>query len=422
MADPWTDEALREWREERQPEALGELLKSRRHGAYSLAMRITGSSADAEDVVQDAFLKLMSRTKGFGDAREFDVSVYRAVVQCALNALRQRKRRQVREAAVGEDLKASGTGGAAMNQDMSEKERLELSAILREGVQDLPEDERVPTVLCYYQGMSESQAAEVLAVPRTTLRARLSKAIGQLRRHLDKHGKKASALLILSLLWQEGVLAAPDSLGESLDKVLPGRSCSQVPAAPEPGAVGTAPIAPFALGKMAATAVVALALTLGGVAYWAQSAKGPAEEETSVAAAGPEGRRAAGLQIVPGQEGTVTAGAFKGPSEGSRGPADGKVNEVTKEDPEMKKFAAVVLAGGILFAGDLVAGEPNAEVAGLIQQIEARKVEKAEAAAKAAQAASDEKMRYVRKPGAAVQNPAPPGAGGGLVPGAAIGK
>ncbi|MCX7804616.1 MAG: sigma-70 family RNA polymerase sigma factor, partial [Planctomycetota bacterium] len=169
MAASWEEEALRRWRENREDEALGELLKSRRDRAYSVALRLTGSPADAEDAVQDAFLKLMSRTKGFEGVREFDIAVYRAVVQCGLDMVRERRRRAAREAAAGTEM--AGIMRAAKPEGaMDDIERQELLEKIGKLLAELPEGERAAVTLCYSQGMSVSDAAAALGVSRLTLR------------------------------------------------------------------------------------------------------------------------------------------------------------------------------------------------------------------------------------------------------------
>lgn len=52
----WVAKALDAWRSRQATEVLGDLLKSQRHRAYSIALRITASPTEAEDAVQDAFI------------------------------------------------------------------------------------------------------------------------------------------------------------------------------------------------------------------------------------------------------------------------------------------------------------------------------------------------------------------------------
>ena len=248
---------LRGWKSSRRPEDLGELLKAYRDRAYAIARRMTNSGADAEDAVQEAFVKLLSRTHGLNDLPEFERSVCRAVIQCSLDALRRRRRRDAREVALGST--SGETRVAVGEQRETTAEREELTNLLRQGVEELPDDERAPVVLCYGQGMSLAEAARTLELPRETVRARLARALDALRGFLKRRGRDTSAVLILALLWQDGAWAGPASLCGSLDQVLPGRPCTEVAVAPQFGPAATA--APAAAGGAAVLGVAAVLVT-----------------------------------------------------------------------------------------------------------------------------------------------------------------
>ena len=98
---------LERWRSSRDAEALGELLKWQRDRAFATALRILGRAADAEDAVQEAFAKLLSRTSGFEGQEELRIAVYRAVVQCALDMVRSDRARARREEAMRDRVQPS---------------------------------------------------------------------------------------------------------------------------------------------------------------------------------------------------------------------------------------------------------------------------------------------------------------------------
>jgi len=396
------DEALRRWREARQPEALGELLKRQRDRAYSVAMRLVGSPADAEDVVQEAFLKLFSRTHGFEDAEAFELSVYRAVVQCALDALKQGRRRRIREQveAVARARDADVRRGETRE---AQAEREELKTLLRDAVKELGEDERAPVVLCYQQGLTVSQAARVLDLPRETVRARLHRALGALRRWLGRRGKRSGVALILLLLWQDGLLAAPDSLCRSLDAALPGPPCGELPALPQPGPAGAPPI-PWP-GVVAGTGLVAAALVAGILCV-----AGPAGK-----AHGPEAGSAGGSGAVPER-----AAPEEPKIEVISPAAPSRPEQKREENQDMRKTLGVLtLAGVAALPFTAFAEEPNPEVGKVIATIEARRAAKTEAETKALQENQkrgwrEQGGRSVTAPGAAVVvNPGPNGAAPG---------
>jgi RNA polymerase sigma-70 factor, ECF subfamily len=352
MADPSRQELLRNWREHRTPESLGELLKAQRDRAYSIALRLTASPADAEDAVQDAFVKLMSRRKGFENLEQFDVSVYRAVVQCSLDAQRSERRRAAREDRAGREAAALAAKPAGAESHMSEGEMRELRIRLRSAVAELPEQQRAPAVLCYYQGLSEARAAEVLEVPRTTLRRRLSEAMDKLRSRVGKEAGLPAVGLLFAAMNGECALQAPTSLCRALDAALPGRPCTEIPALPASAAtpITSGTLLP-ALGVAVAGLLAAAALLVG-----------------IVTALGPKPESAATPNSMNVTETPVSA-------------VDVGKDAKQEEEPVMKKKMAGLglVVGGLLFSGAAGATEPNAKVAGVIAQIRARQVAKAEA-------------------------------------------
>jgi RNA polymerase sigma-70 factor (ECF subfamily) len=391
MTDLSREEALRSWRQGRSPEALGELLKAQRDRAYSTAVRLTGSPADAEDVVQEAFIKLMSREKGFEDPGQFDLSVYRAVLQCALDSLRRGRRREAREAKVGREVARMTAAAQETQPGIPEQELPELRAALRQAVEDLPDEERTPAVLCYYQGLSESQAAQVMEIPRSTLRRRLSRAVSALRSRLGSKESRLSAAMLAALMTGEPPIPAPASLCAALDQVLPGKACALIPALPASG--GTAAVPAAAVGVKIAVAALAAACA-GLLALWLH-------------AAGPDGRRSPAASQRAGQEITshpdrVNVRPGGGDQEVAARPGRGEEEEARVMDGKLKGLAA--LAGGLVLSGVAGAAEPNADVAAVIAKIQARQTAKAEAAA----ADATDRAKLYKEYGERM-----PGAGGG---------
>jgi RNA polymerase sigma-70 factor, ECF subfamily len=383
--------ALNQWRATRSPEILGELLKAQRDRAYAIALRLRGSSADAEDVVQQAFLKMLSRTDGFDNAEAFETSVYRAVLQCAGDAFRQQHRRAARE------LKAacSGTGEEPVSQTAEiQIERNDTLAALNRALAKLPEDERAPVVLHYYQGLSAVAAARVLEVPRETVRARLQRALNHLRQALKADGHNPATPALLALMWNGGAETAPQTLCRTLDKLLPGRSCSEIPAIQRPAPPSPTP-APSVQTHVVLAAAVAGALLLGGIGlHLAGNAFGSKEKAH-------ESR-----PVVTGRSLSEEPAGTKSASVGATEHGPAAIPERKEED--VKKLGAILLAGGMLLPTALSAGEPNADAAKACDAIAARREAKVQAQAAAAKDAPQRKKEAWGSP-----------QGGSLKPGAA---
>lgn len=285
----WVESRLARWREGRDGEALGELLKWQRDRAYATALRILRRPADAEDAVQKAFLKLLSRTHGFEDEESFRAAACRAVVQCALDSARSARAREKRERVMRDGQRRPEPAPAPE----AAVEKAEAAQMLREELMSLEDEDRALVVLCCQEGLSASAAAQALGVPRETLRRRLGKCLTGLRNRLRRRGIFVASAGLVALLYQDQAAAAPAHLCEVLDACLPGASCATIAAAPAVPPTVAAVLATAGLAakaKMAgAIAAAAVLAGLGGVGavLWRGGPEVPAPRQ-SVAAVQPE--------------------------------------------------------------------------------------------------------------------------------------
>lgn len=150
--------------------------------------RLAGAGDEADDVVQEAFTKALRGLGGFREGAGFRPWLLRIVVNETRNLHRGAVRRVRREDFV--------QNGVALLERSSEDEAL--TAITREGllaaVKDLPERDRAIIVCRYFLDLSEAETAEVLGLPRGTVKSRHSRAIARLRR-----AATALALIVAAL-------------------------------------------------------------------------------------------------------------------------------------------------------------------------------------------------------------------------------
>jgi RNA polymerase sigma-70 factor (ECF subfamily) len=155
---------------------------SRRHlpAMLGLARRILGNAADAEDVAQEAMLRVWTQAPRWQPLAAFRTWLTRVVVNLCLD--RKRRRPWVALEAAGEIV--DPTPGVTEAAEQTERERL-LSAAIAE----LPARQRSAIVLTYSESMSNAQVAEILDTSvsavetllirgKQNLRARLSQSIG----------------------------------------------------------------------------------------------------------------------------------------------------------------------------------------------------------------------------------------------------
>jgi RNA polymerase sigma-70 factor (ECF subfamily) len=137
-----------------------------------VARRITGSEAEAEDAVQDAFLLAYRGFSGFDGRASLSTWLHRITVNAALAVLASRRRR--REESV-DDTKQSG-GPRSREATHEPHERDELSALVRQAVDALPEEYRVVLVLRDLEQLSSQEVAASLGLSDAAVRQRLHRA------------------------------------------------------------------------------------------------------------------------------------------------------------------------------------------------------------------------------------------------------
>ena len=155
---------------------------SRRHldRAHGVALRMTGSKADAEDVVQDVFLRLWLRPGSWQPGQaQFSTWLYRVVVNRCLDLKRRPK---------GTDLEAVDEPqdpNANAEEELVEAER---GRALDAAVARLPERQRAAIVLTYTAGLRNAEAASAMDISIKAFEALLVRAKRELRDDLAGQG------------------------------------------------------------------------------------------------------------------------------------------------------------------------------------------------------------------------------------------
>jgi RNA polymerase sigma-70 factor, ECF subfamily len=161
-----------------------EVIFDRHSGAgYSLALRMCGRRALAEDIVQEAFLSLWRSGSGYDRARGSVRSwVLSAVHNRAVDALRRAG------AKAGRDVSDEGIAERLPARDATdtEVERREESRRVRRALDELPSDQRQVIELAYFGGLSHSQIAEMLELPPGTVKGRMRLGLTKMRSALGE--------------------------------------------------------------------------------------------------------------------------------------------------------------------------------------------------------------------------------------------
>jgi RNA polymerase sigma-70 factor (ECF subfamily) len=174
------------------PAALGVLLSRHRDRAYRLALYLSGNPSDAEDIVQEAFLRVFTHLASFSRRARFTTWLYRVVTNAALMHKRTARRR--RSDSLEAYLPAFNAAGRhrRIDVDYSAAARVEqivaqhqLKRQLIAGLQRLPLAYRTAIVLRDLEELSSKEAAEVLKCDEQTLRQRVHRGRLMMRGYMD---------------------------------------------------------------------------------------------------------------------------------------------------------------------------------------------------------------------------------------------
>jgi RNA polymerase sigma-70 factor (ECF subfamily) len=148
--------------------------------AFRTAYLVTGSAADAEEAVQDAFVKAFAALGRFRPGAPFRPWVLRIVANEARNRRRSAGRRERLALRVAEDPLS---GGAVPSPEAALLES-EQRAQLLEAVNGLREEDRLVIACRYFLELSEEETAAALDWRRGTVKSRLSRALERLRERM----------------------------------------------------------------------------------------------------------------------------------------------------------------------------------------------------------------------------------------------
>ena len=172
-AEP-ADDAARE-------ETFRELVGEHSRMVFRLAYRITGNEADADDVVQETFLKAYRHFGRFDSRASFSTWIFRIAANCSIDVLRSRKRRPT-AAASEEDFEVLSSRDAS-------PERIALGAQIQASVaaalSELTPKERAAFVLRHFEGRSIEEIGKILDLRENAAKQAVFRAVRKLRFQLD---------------------------------------------------------------------------------------------------------------------------------------------------------------------------------------------------------------------------------------------
>mgnify|MGYP006276065883 CR=1 FL=1 len=175
--------APRSAREEFEREALEHL-----DALYGAAFRLTRSASDAEDLVQDTFVKAYRFHERFEPGTNMKAWLFRILTNTFIN----KYRRKTRERKVLEGREAEPVGDGVMSRaamrtltdPVSEAQRRIISSEIQDALDSLPEDYRVMILLADVEELSYKEIAEIVGCPIGTVMSRLHRARKRMQKQL----------------------------------------------------------------------------------------------------------------------------------------------------------------------------------------------------------------------------------------------
>ncbi len=167
--------------------AFAELVELYKDKIYHLGYRMLNQKQEAEDIVQETFLRVYMNLEKYDENQKFSTWIYRIATNLCIDRLRKRKPSYSIDAEVTD---GEGTDWHAMlaSNEAGPDEELILSETqdnIREAIQTLPPKYKTVVILRYLHDMSLQEISDVLEMPVTTVKTRVHRGREFLRKKLE---------------------------------------------------------------------------------------------------------------------------------------------------------------------------------------------------------------------------------------------
>jgi len=167
------------------PDAITDLVGRYQHRLYRFLVRMVGEPATAEDLFQQTWIRLMEKIGSYDARRSFEAWLFAIARNLAIDHLRRRRAISLDEQdesgqAPMDRLTAGGRDALEQLLDF------ERGALLAAAITELPAIHREVLTLRFEEEMKLEQIAEIAAIPLSTVKSRLHRALESLRIRIEK--------------------------------------------------------------------------------------------------------------------------------------------------------------------------------------------------------------------------------------------
>jgi uncharacterized protein (TIGR03435 family) len=208
MADANDMDLVREFARQNSEPAFAELVRRHINLVYSVALRFTGNTGDAQDVTQAVFIILARKAAGLSDRIVLTGWLYETTRFTAIRLLRTRARRQAHE--------QEASMQSILEKPAADNVWPQLAPHLEAAMSRLAERDRTLLALRFYENKTGAEAAALLGIREEAARKRTNRALEKLRKFFTKRGVSSTTEIIAGAISANSVQAAPVALAKTV--------------------------------------------------------------------------------------------------------------------------------------------------------------------------------------------------------------
>lgn len=199
---------LGEFAERQLEPAFAEIVRRHLNMVYSVALRFTRNTEDAQDVAQAVFVLLAQRAGSLRERKSLTGWLYETTRFTAMKLFRTRVRRAAHE--------QEAISQTILNSANSESLWQRLDPLMEEAMSRLSEKDRALIALHFFENKSHAETAAALGIAEWATRKRIARAVEKLRAFFGKRGVVVPSAVLVAVISANSTLAAPAAFAKTV--------------------------------------------------------------------------------------------------------------------------------------------------------------------------------------------------------------